>query len=348
MELAEAQLKKEENCRVEVAESYYKKAIAYWSGVGEKFDRTECKVWFEKATENGHRLAPIWLTLYWSDFSQGHDINCTESKKWEKIVIQRKSIELLKEQVNQGKPISSAFLLGYLYQEGTIVNKDISKAKKYYEIAAADEFLPALNNLGTLYLLAIGSHNDLSDGLMVSEKSLYYIGKASAKGYAPAQYNLAIHYYEKAIDLDEQKFFNPAIDLLKLSAEQNYPNAQNLLACMYSDGDGVPCNPTLATEWFLKAANNGYICAQYSLGLRYHHGLTDHSKTPNYKEAFYWFHKAATKGDRESMAMTGFYYLYGYYVIIYSHFRLPVSFFYSFPLFLLSPFNSPNIFPIFR
>src|SRR5262245_11558590 len=86
-----------------------------------------------------------------------------------------------------------------------------------------------------------------------------------------------------------------ALKLLRPLAEQGTPEAQLVLAIMYSNGLGVPRGGTEAANWSRKAAEQGHANAQHYLGLLYKTG--GHGDVPkNYAEAMAWFQKAADQG----------------------------------------------------
>jgi TPR repeat protein len=61
-------------------------------------------------------------------------------------------------------------------------------------------------------------------------------------------------------------------------------------ASLYELGRGVPRDYAQAAEWYRKAADQGDLVAQYSLGLYYRDGQ---GVTQNYSQAAYWLQKAA-------------------------------------------------------
>lgn len=91
-------------------------------------------------------------------------------------------------------------------------------------------------------------------------------------------------------------------DVLQL-AEQGDVNAQAKLASSYLLGvNGFPNDEKLASEWILKAANQGLleamvmVAAMYDTGVGFRH---------NVDTATQWYEKAAAKGHGASMAILG-------------------------------------------
>jgi TPR repeat protein len=77
---------------------------------------------------------------------------------------------------------------------------------------------------------------------------------------------------------------------------------------MYLTGDGVSTDYHNAFEWFSKAAEQGDIQAQFSLGFMYHKGQ---GVAQNYTKAVEWYSKAAEQGDAFAQFTLGFMYLSG-------------------------------------
>lgn len=95
--------------------------------------------------------------------------------------------------------------------------------------------------------------------------------------------------YQKAVEGD-----HAALSELRQQAENGNPKAQNNLALMYSQGQGVAQSYPEAMKWYRKAAEQGLATAQNSLGVMYGNGQ---GVAPNYNEAKKWFRLAADQGN---------------------------------------------------
>jgi uncharacterized protein len=84
-----------------------------------------------------------------------------------------------------------------------------------------------------------------------------------------------------------------ALPLFRSLADQGNTLAQNNLAIMYHEGQGVPRNDAEALRWSRLAADKGYAQAQYNLGIM----SRGHGGAQNYVEAAKWFRLAANQGD---------------------------------------------------
>ncbi|MFI3272276.1 MAG: tetratricopeptide repeat protein [Pseudomonadota bacterium] len=79
-----------------------------------------------------------------------------------------------------------------------------------------------------------------------------------------------------------------------------YAPAQNLLARMYLEGDGVKQDSARAFNLALSAARQGHCKAQVLVATLYSLG---HGVTKNPEQAFFWAREAARDGEPEAMAM---------------------------------------------
>ena len=85
------------------------------------------------------------------------------------------------------------------------------------------------------------------------------------------------------------------LEALKTTAEQGNAYAQNNLARMYENGEGVEeKDPKLALDWYQKAAAQGLADAQNNLARMYENGEGVEEKDP--KLALDWYQKAAAQG----------------------------------------------------
>ena len=76
-------------------------------------------------------------------------------------------------------------------------------------------------------------------------------------------------------------------------ADNDDPEAQFNLGCMYCFGEGVKQDYSEALKWFRKAAGQGLTEAQYNLALMYDNGT---GVNQDKSEAAQWYRKAAEQG----------------------------------------------------
>jgi TPR repeat protein len=77
-------------------------------------------------------------------------------------------------------------------------------------------------------------------------------------------------------------------------AEAGDPKAMNRIGYMYRKGKGSSQNPTMACDWYEKAARAGFVRAQRNLGICYKEGS---GREKNIDSAIHWMEKAAEQGD---------------------------------------------------
>lgn len=86
------------------------------------------------------------------------------------------------------------------------------------------------------------------------------------------------------------------------------PWAQNRIGVMYSLGKGIPTDYKEAAYWYRKAAEQNFAKAQHNLGYLYELG---NGVQQDYKEAVYWYRKAAGQNYAAAQVNLGFMYYYG-------------------------------------
>ncbi len=113
--------------------------------------------------------------------------------------------------------------LGYFYETGYYVQKDLQKAKEYYLEASELGFMDSI--------IYIGIH--LTDGSKFEkdfETGYKLLKKAADNGIAIAQYNLAIDYM---VGVDIDKNLNEALRYAKMALAQKYKNSEDLVKEIY-------------------------------------------------------------------------------------------------------------------
>lgn len=84
-----------------------------------------------------------------------------------------------------------------------------------------------------------------------------------------------------------------AFKYFSLSADDEHPVGQYMLAELYAHGEGVEQDLYKARVLYVKAAKAGITNAQYTLGLMYRYGS---GTLQNLRQATYWLTKAAYHG----------------------------------------------------
>lgn len=188
------------------------------------------------------------------------------------------------------------FCLGYMYKHGKGVAEDDKKALEWYEQAAAQDYPPAQNDLGVMFVRIYESAEKNPKTL---ETAVRYFEKAANQKNLPAQHNLGVIGYKRL------KWWTQA-------ASQGYAPSQLKLGTLYYHGDSVERNYTETVKWFGKAANQKeypHPIAQYSLGFCYEMGQ---GLKKDLEAAFRYYEKAATQGHVGGQFKLGLFYMNGW------------------------------------
>ena len=233
----------------------------------------------------------------------------------------------------QGDPIAQ-FCLGYMYKHGSGVPPNPHKAIKWYAKAAKQDYAPAQNDLGVMFLrrweeLELLERKTGRSDLQPNMESCFEIAfewlrKAAKQGNPTSQFNLASSgaLYIKFMPPetpDLNKWSESALLAYRDAASRGYAPAQNELGKIYQFGLlGIDQDSKQALQWYLKAASpdpnrtnsgeKGYAPAQQNVGTIY---LVGDGVQKNSKEAFKWFKIAAEQGNVESQFHLGLLYYNG-------------------------------------
>jgi TPR repeat protein len=186
---------------------------------------------------------------------------------------------------------AAQFELGAMCEKGTGgVTQNLTRAVKWYRMAAEKGSVKAQASLGTIYY----STKNL-DIPRDTVEAIKWWRKAAASGDAQSQYNLGLAYFTgDGVDRNDQQ----ALAWWTKSAEQDNVDAMYSLATMRVQGDRVPKDGNEALKWFLKAALKGHAGSQFNLATMYWNG---DGIPRNQVEAFAWVAVSAASGDGESL-----------------------------------------------
>lgn len=101
------------------------------------------------------------------------------------------------------------------------------------------------------------------------------------------------------------------IDKLKVAAETGFPEERYKLAKMYEKGDGVEQDDSKAFDWYLEAAKQGHVDAQFWEGNYWNKFAENSGSQVYYEAAAYWFELAAEQGHADAQGYIGEKYMYG-------------------------------------
>lgn len=138
----------------------------------------------------------------------------------------------------------------------------------------------------------VGSLYQAGHGVPASaHHAAHWYEKAAQQNHALAEFALGFLLYYGAGQGDDTLPADPglAAPWLEKAAQQQVVPAQHLLSTMYQRGQGVPADRQKALDWALRAAEVGYVPAQFDAGLL----LADQPGLDKALEAYKWLELAA-------------------------------------------------------
>lgn len=171
----------------------------------------------------------------------------------------------------------SQFSLGTIYLEQKNSLLDASQAVFWFERAANQGHLESQLNLGEMYLNGTILEKDSTRAahfLLMATQNQYGISR-SAKSIQQAQKQHAVdevdHYVKGMAAYDKQDYTTAIMYWLPLT-RSGHADSQYMLGRMYLHQTGERRNPLKAEYWFKRAAELGHQQAQLELGLMYFNG----------------------------------------------------------------------------
>ena len=152
--------------------------------------------------------------------------------------------------------------LGYCYQLGLGVSRDLRRAAQCYRRAAENGSAPAALNLGLCCRAGAGTRRDF-------RAADYWLRRAAAEGYEDASRALASmerarkrkqarRLYAASAVVYERGDVREALRLRQRAAMLGDASACFVVGCHYEFGDGVPVDRARADSWYEKAERCGY------------------------------------------------------------------------------------------
>ncbi len=205
---------------------------------------------------------------------------CATAYKYLKKDDHRQAFPLLQKAAELGDSWAQ-YHLGFSYQEGQGVRKDLKKAMGWYEKSARSGYDSAQLNLGILFALRFKNFR----------KAVEFYRLAAAQGNVDAQFNLGLYYEEgrPGVPVDRRKGF----DWYLKAAQGGHVKAQHAVGYCYHEGLGRRRNARQAVQWYIKAARQGNIYSMYNLGLSY---LSGDGVPQSCAQAVKWLRAAAGQG----------------------------------------------------
>lgn len=233
--------------------------------------------WYEKAAMQGNAEAQYLLGMLWLPSSIDELLGTPLQRPRDAA----KAATWFEKAAKQ-KYAEAAYQLGRLYESGNGVVQSKFTAFQNYLIAAEQGHVEGQFIVGSKYYK--GAPQD-PDGKCPH----HYLPDDPnyGKGNAFNQFDTPFCLADKDIGL--------AVVWWNKAAAQGHVGAQNQLAHLYFQGEGVPKDPVQANEWWQKAADQGDAEAQNNLGISYLVGL---SLPKDASKAFEWFLKSAQQGEQ--------------------------------------------------
>lgn len=155
------------------------------------------------------------------------------------------------------------YRLGSMNLTGTGTEKDLLKAKEYFEKSAALDNADALYGLGRLYLNKDFAESD-------TQKALDYLITAAQKGHGYAQYTLGKLFLKGEIVKQNVDY---AMRWLEEAVRQDNTDAECLLGKVLLQGEVTEQDTERAVDLLTKARERGSSYAAYLLGKAYLDGM---------------------------------------------------------------------------
>ena len=205
--------------------------------------------------------------------------------------------------------------LGYFYEKGIGCEKDLVKARQYYELAAMHGDVKAKYNIGLFYYRnrqypqafnLVKEAADMNYGKALLLLAYFY---EHANGTAQS-YPLARECYVKALEAGEkgvyhhlgycsyygygvEQNFEEAFDYFYSGASEGEVECFYFLGVMYSKGEGIKKSLKQAFYWYQQGANAGDAKSMYNLAIYYENGI---SVAADKEKANYWLKRSAELG----------------------------------------------------
>lgn len=195
-------------------------ASAYLFGVGVKKNADLARRYYIAAAKNGDSTAQYTLAENFMDSRQ--------------VASKKLGLIWLNKAVAKNNP-QAQLKLGELYAKGELVDKDLVKAKEMIGLSIAQNYVPAIYQMGEFFQ----QQND-------PKEALVWYKKAEDAHYKPAEVAIASLYTQEKSPLYDLK---TGFSLMLKAAQNGSSDAQLALASMYKNGQGVDKDDALAKQW---------------------------------------------------------------------------------------------------
>lgn len=209
----------------------------------------------------------------------------------------KEAVRIYQKVMDEGYHVAHNFM-GWLYEEGKVVEQDYKKAFACYMFAAAAGDSDAQINVGRLYQEGLG----VTSCLVSAEK---YFKMSVAQGDLNALVTLGDFY----LQVESVKDVTKALECLELAAQRDHPKALNCLGLIYDRGeDSLQPDSSKALDYFQRAARRGDCFGLLMLGNIYEHGRDQEIKRNSELSRKYYEQSAAKDNPDAQLALGVFYY----------------------------------------
>ncbi|MGK9475452.1 tetratricopeptide repeat protein [Melioribacter sp. OK-6-Me] len=175
-----------------------------------------------------------------------------------RLIQSKDLIEVLKNKIKSDNSEAYYFLAGIRALEMTNIIS-IKEAIEYLNIAAGNNYIPALIELGLLYSSGVVVKKDLN-------RAISYWEKAQKMGSTEAEIRIA---FTTLVDSSLTAYNNDALEILKKYSDEGSVLAQTYLAFCYEKGISVKEEKAAAVKLYRIAARRGNETAYNSLKRMY-------------------------------------------------------------------------------
>ena len=179
------------------------------------------------------------------------------------------------------------YKLGYMYETGKGVERDVAAAAIWYRKAAEQGDAWAQRNV---------------DSLVAENPQVFAQQPRERRNETPRPSPPATPPIASQIDQCDAAYkrddYANAFSLCGPIAEQGGAREQSYVGYMYETGKGVERDVAAAAIWFRKAAEQGIADAQFNLGVMYDNGR---GVPQDYVQAHKWYNLAAVSGDADAV-----------------------------------------------
>ena len=247
--------------------------MLYLSGSGIPKDATKGMRCLEKASENGNLSSNLTLGEIYSNGLFDIKKDNVLARKWLLKIAERENadaqyqlgllalnendvdgaVSWYVKSADNGCALAS-FSLGYLFFQGTRVQKDVDKALQYYTHSADKGNVAAMYNLALMHLNGDHGKKDI-------QKAIEWLSRASNEGYILADLTLG-GLYQKGREGDLKPNYAKGREYFEKAALKNDPAALLLLGKIFKEGEGIDKDLSKAFTYFVQSAELGNPLAQ--------------------------------------------------------------------------------------